>query len=162
MSADYFLKIDGIDGESTDSKHTNEIEVDSYTWTEQQSTSGARGNGVGAGKVAMGNFTFNTRTNKSSPKLLLACATGSHIKSAILTCRKAGAGQQEFYKLTLTDVVVASYTTGADVSTGSDRPLDTVQLAFAKIQCEYRAQKQDGSLDNPITSGYDLSTNTAV
>ena len=46
------------------------------------------------------------RTSKASPKLWLACASGQHIKSAILTCRKAGGGQQEFYKITLTDVLV--------------------------------------------------------
>lgn len=162
MSADYFLKIDSIDGESTDSKHTKEIELESFTWNEAQQTSEARGNGIGAGKVAMGTFQFTMRTNKSSPKLMLACAMGSHIKSAILTCRKAGSGQQEFYKITLTDVVVASFTTEAAVSTGHDRPLDEVQLAFGQIECEYRAQKQDGSLDNPIKTGYCLTTNTAV
>ena len=43
MSVDYFLKIDGIDGEATDSKHTNEIQVESFKWTETQSADFARG-----------------------------------------------------------------------------------------------------------------------
>ncbi len=170
MSADYFLKVDGIDGESTDSKHKGEIELRSFKWNEQQETPNARGNGTGAGKVAMGSFEFTMRSNKSSPKLLLACATGSHIKSAVLTCRKAGGEQQEFYKLTLTDIIVASYTTASgdgllsedEVITNDDIPSDRVRFAFAKIESEYRAQKQDGSLDNPIKTGYDLTTNTAV
>lgn len=88
----------------------------------------------------------------------------------MLSCRKAGGGQQEFYKLTLTDIIVSSYTTASgegllraeDEITADDIPSDRVCFAFAKIESEYRAQKQDGSLNNPIKTGYDLSTNTAV
>ena len=31
-AVDYFLKIDGIEGESQDSKHKNEIDVQSWNW----------------------------------------------------------------------------------------------------------------------------------
>jgi type VI secretion system secreted protein Hcp len=173
MSADYFLKIDGIDGEATDGKHKNEIEVQSFRWSEAQNVSFGTGGGGGAGKVAMGTFDFTMRANKASPKLLLACATGSHIKNAILTCRKAGKDQQEFYKLTFTDILVASYTTssgngptegtpGSISNSITEVPVDHVSFAFGKIESEYRAQKQDGSLDNPIKTGYDLEQNQAV
>jgi type VI secretion system secreted protein Hcp len=161
MSADYFLKIDGIEGEATDSKHKNEIEVQSFTWGEAQNVSFGTGGGGGAGKVHMGTFDFTMKSNKASPKLLLACATGTHIKSAILTCRKAGKDQQEFYKLTFSDILVAQYTTGSGAGE-TEVPVDTVSLAFGKIESEYRAQKQDGTLDNPIKTGYDLEQNQAV
>ena len=42
---------------------------------------------------------------------MLACASGEHIKKAVLTCRKAGKDQQEFLKFTFTDVLVSSYQT---------------------------------------------------
>jgi type VI secretion system secreted protein Hcp len=174
MSVDYFLKIDGIDGESTDSKHTNEIQIASFRWNETQSADFSRGaTGGGSGKVQMGTFEFTMRANKASPKLMLACATGAHIKNATLTCRKAGKDQQEFYKLTLTNILVASYTTASSLesidssatittSVEAAEPTDRIQFAFGKIEVEYRAQKVDGSLDNPIKTGYDLITNTTV
>ncbi len=155
MSVDYFLKVDGIDGESMDDKHKNEIEVARFVWKENQSGTFAQGAGGGAGKVAMSNFDFVMRTNKSSPKLMLACATGQHIKEATLTCRKAGGGQQEFYKITMKDVLVSRYLTGSDGSPsengqtevtagGYDEgvPTDLVSLNFAKIECEYRAAER--------------------
>ena len=37
-----------------------------------------------------------------------------------------------------------------------------MSLNFAKIEIEYRPQKADGSLDNPVKAGYDLKQNTAV
>lgn len=173
MAVDYFLKIDGIEGESTDDKHKNEIQVASFTWCEEQPGTFAEGAGGGAGKVRMGNFTFTMHTSKASPKLMLACAKGDHIKSAVLTCRKAGGGQQEFYKLTFSDAMVSSYKTGSSSASSQDEnttaagyhdgaPMDTVELNFAKIECEYRPQKNDGSLDNPVKTGYNLKTNTAV
>ena len=42
-SVDYFLKIDGIKGESGDSKHKDEIDVLSWSWGETQQ--GASGQG---------------------------------------------------------------------------------------------------------------------
>ena len=42
---------------------------------------------------------------------MLACATGQHIKTATLSARKAGKGQQEFLTFKFTDVLVSSYQT---------------------------------------------------
>ena len=173
MSAavDYFLKIDGIEGESQDEKHTNEIEISSFEWNEVQSGTFSLGGGSGAGKVKMGDFKFAMRTNKSSPKLMLACATGKHIPTATLTCRKAGGGQQEFYTINLTEVLVSSYRTGSSIDAeGEDGdqgydsgvPMDLIGLNFGKIECTYRPQKPDGSLDNPVMAGYDITANKTV
>src|SRR5258705_12211184 len=94
MSAvDYFLKIDGIKGESQDSKHGGEIEIQSFSWGATQSGSFAQGGGGGAGKVNMQDFHFTGFHGVASPKLMLACATGEHIPSAVLTAPQNGEGQ---------------------------------------------------------------------
>ena len=92
---DYFLKIEGIPGESQDAKHKDEIQVLSFSFGESQSGTMAFGGGGGAGKVQMQDFHFMMNVNKASPKLFLACACGEHIPSAILTARKAGKEQQD-------------------------------------------------------------------
>ena len=38
-------------------------------------------------------------------------------------------------------------------------PTDSVSLAFAKIEVEYKPQKSDGSLGAPVAFRYDLKTN---
>src|SRR5688500_16372886 len=96
---DYFLKVDSIEGESTDDKHKNEIDVESWSWGETNSGTHATGGGGGAGKVSMQDFNFTMRVCKATPKLMLACANGQHIKEATLTCRKAGTEQQEYLKI---------------------------------------------------------------
>src|ERR1035437_3532731 len=99
-AVDYFLKIDGIEGEAQDKTHKNEIQLESFSWGETNAGTMAAGVGGGSGRVAMQDFHFVMKTNKASPKLMLACATGEHIKNGILTCRKAGKEQQEYLKYT--------------------------------------------------------------
>ena len=160
MGVDYFLKIDGIEGESLDKKHKNEIQVESWSWGEQQQGTHLAGGGGGAGKVSMQDFHFVSTTCKATPKLLLACASGEHIKKAILTCRRAGKEQQEYLIITIEDLLVSSYQTGG--SAGDVVPTDQVSLNFAKIKYEYKPQKADGALDGPLVVGWDLKQNSKI
>jgi len=108
-AVDYFLKLEGIEGESSDSKHKNEIDIESWSWGETQSGSFAGGGGGGAGKVSMQDFHFVMRVNKSSPKLMEACASGEHIKKSGLALsegRQGATGIFENYVLRLPGLLV--------------------------------------------------------
>ena len=155
---DYFLKIDGIPGESTDAKHKGEIDVLSWSWGETQAIAASPGGGAGTGKVAMTDLQVSTNLSKASPQLLLACASGQHIKSAVLTGRKAGKGQQEYLTFSLSDVLVSGYQTGA---VAAEAPLDSISLNFSKIEMTYREQTAKGSLGPAIRVGWDRKTNKA-
>jgi type VI secretion system secreted protein Hcp len=157
-AVDYFLKIDGIPGESRDSKHRGEIELDSFSWGAVQAP--AHGGGGGAGKVQMQDFHFVMTVNKASPKLFLACATGQHLKQAAFVARKAGKGQQEFLVYKFTDILVSSYQTGG--AGGEVLPIDQVSFNFGKIEVEFRPEKPDGSLGPPERAGWDVKTNKPV
>ena len=160
MAVDFFLKIEGIAGESSDDKHKDEIELQSWSWGEAQTGTASLGSGMGAGKVQMQDFNFVMEVSKASPKLLLACASGEHIKSAILTCRKAGKEQQEYLKIKFSDILVSSFQTGG--SAGQEVPIDQISLNYTKIEYGYSPQKPDGTLDAEIKSGWDLKKNVKV
>jgi len=161
MATDYFLKLDGIDGESTDDKHKGEIDLLSFSWGASNSGTFSTGGGGGAGKVSMQDFHFTMKINKATPKLFLACATGDHIKKAILTVRKAGKEQQEFLVITFSDLLVSSYQTGGS-SHGDEIPMEQCSLNYAKIEYLYKEQKSDGTLGGATKAGYDLKANKAV
>jgi type VI secretion system secreted protein Hcp len=152
----YFLKIDGIQGESTDAKHPGEIELEAFSWGEANVVSAGGAGGGGAGKVQVEDLHVTMRMSKASPLLFLACATGQHFKQAVLTSRRAGKTPQDFLVVTLTDVLVSSYHTGGNTDIG---PTDQVSFNFAKIQFQYRPQKADGSLDVPVQAGWDVKAN---
>lgn len=157
---DFYLKIDEIEGESKDDNHKNWIDVLSWSWGESNAGAHAMGGGGGAGKVSMQDFNFAMTVNKATPKLMLACATGKHIKDATLVARKAGGKQEMYLTITMTDVLVSSYQTGG--STGGGLPMENVSLNFSKIEYEYRPQKPDGSMDSPVKVGYDVKANKKV
>ena len=83
-------------------------------------------------------------------------ATGQHLKEATITHRKAGKGQQEFLIIKMSDVIITSVTNG---DSGGDSPVESVSLAFAKLDLAYLPQKPDGSLDVGIHFKYDLKAN---
>jgi type VI secretion system secreted protein Hcp len=135
MAFDAFLKIEGIEGDSTDRGHKGEIEILSWSWGETNTGTSSTGGGGGAGKVSMQDFHFTMQVSKASPDLMLACATGKHFKEATLTARKAGERQQEFLKITLSDVLVSSYQTDGNTKDKDvPLPVDQIALNFAKIE----------------------------
>jgi type VI secretion system secreted protein Hcp len=152
---DYFLKFDGIKGESADAKHKDEIDIEAWSWGETHAAGPGGSGGGGAGKVAMQDFHFVMRMNTASVSLMQACATGAHIKDATLSARKAGKEQQEYLVIKMQDVLISSFQTGG--SEGADvAATDQVSFNFAKIDVEYKRQKPAGSLDAGIHFKYDL------
>jgi type VI secretion system secreted protein Hcp len=148
MASDIFAKIGDIKGESLDDKHKGEIEVLSFSW----GVANAPDVGGGAGGATFHDFSFAHAIDKASPRLLQACATGSHLKEATITHRKAGKGQQEFLIIKMNDVIVTSVSLGDSGAGGSEN----VSLAFAKVDLEYKPQKADGSLDAGIHFKFDI------
>jgi len=160
-AVDYFLDIEGIKGESPDAKHKDEIQLESWSWGATNQGTMSYGGGGGAGKVQMQDFHFVMKTNKASPKLMLACASGEHVAKAKLTCRKAGKEQQEFLIVKFTKLLISSYQTGG--SGGADViPMDSISFNFEKIEVEYKPQDSSGALTGPVNAGWNLKENKKV
>ena len=157
MASDIFAKIGDIKGESPDDKHKGEIELLSWSWGVTQSGTMAHGGGGGEGKANFNDFNFTHHIDKASPVLMKACATGEHIKEATITVRKAGKGQQEFLIIKMADIII----TGVAPSGAGDgaATAEHVALQFAKVDLEYKPQKQDGSLDAGVHFKYDIKGN---
>jgi len=156
MAVDYFLKIDGIPGESTDSKHNGEINISSWSWGETQLTGPDPAGGVG--KVSIQDFRLSKAVDKASPKLMLACASGQLIKDAVLSCRKAGGMLNDFLTITLAEVTVSSYEIAGNSGAAID-PTDQFALHFAKIEFNYVQQKPDGTMGQSTQAGWDVTNN---
>lgn len=157
--ADYFLKVDGIPGESADAKHKDEIDVLAFSWGVSKTGTPASGGGGGAGKAVFDDLLLVARTSKASPHLWLACVKGTHIKSAVLTCRRGGKTSLEFLTITLTDVFVSSYEVD-----GSDEepPLDQISLSYGKVETQYTPADKTGKPQPPIGTGWDVKRSKEV
>src|SRR4029078_5404415 len=132
MAVDMFLKFAdsaSIAGESKDKVNKGEIAVLAWSWGLSNSGSAQTGGGAGSGKVNVQDLSVTKWTDKATVDLQLACATGAHIDSAILTVRKAGGkGPVEYIKITMTEVMVTSITAGGS---GGEAPLtEKICLTF--------------------------------
>jgi type VI secretion system secreted protein Hcp len=158
VASDIFAKIGDIKGESFDDKHKGEIEILSFSWGVANSGTiggGGGGSGGGAGRTTFHDLSFMHSIDKASPLLLKACATGQHLKEATITHRKAGKGQQEYLIIKMNDVIITS----VSLSDSGDGSAENVSMAFAKVDLEYKPQRQDGSLDAGIHFKYDIRAN---
>jgi type VI secretion system secreted protein Hcp len=160
MAGDMFIKIEDIEGESADEKHKGDIEVLAWSWGESQTGSMSSGGGGGTGKVSMQDVSITKWVDKASPKLLNNCASGKHIKKAVLTVRKAGEKPLEYIKMTLEDLLISSISVGG--SQGEERLTENVTLNFSVIHYDYTPQNPDGGPGTMVPFGWDLKKNTKV
>jgi type VI secretion system secreted protein Hcp len=150
MAVDMFLKIDGIDGDSNDAKHKGEIEIESFSWGASSPVTTGPGGG-GTGRVTMEDFTFTTPVTRASPKLFQATVERRRIKTALLTVRRSGGQQQDFLKVTMSDVQISHWNQAA----GAEAPMDQVTMNFGKVQIAYTGQRPDGTPGETVSAGWD-------
>lgn len=157
MAVDFFMKMDGIAGESKDSAHNGEIDVLAWSWGLSQSGTFHVGGGGGAGKVNIQDLSFTKWIDIASPLLALACCNGEHIPEATLVCRKAGKDPLEYLIITMKKVMVTSLSTGG--SGGEDRLTENVTLNFAEVEVKYTEQDEKGAGSKDKTYKWNVETN---
>lgn len=165
MAIDMFLKLDGIDGESTDDVHKKEIQLVSCTLLNlaNPASVGTGTTGLSAGKVNFQDIACTARSSKASPELFMAVATGKHIAKATIVFRKSGGDEKvEYIKAELEKVFVTHYSV-SELADSNGETLDQFALAFAKVKYIYTPQKTDGGgADAPAEMAYDLELNKKV
>ena len=159
MAIALFLKVDGADGESKNSKHTNWVDIESFYWGANQPSSMHVGGGGGAGKVSFHDLTTVSHVDKSYPAMLVKCSSGEHISKVEVAGSKAGGDEVEYFKITLEDVLVTS----VDVSGASGAQV-MVNYSFqaAKVKSEYSVQTDKGSKGATSSFGFDIKQNKKV
>jgi type VI secretion system secreted protein Hcp len=145
MAFDAFLKIDGIDGESTDAKHKGEIEVLSFSWgTAQPGLANGQPNSRNA-KLKITDLSFIKRVDVATPALMQEAAVGGAFPTATLVARKnSGDTKHEFLKITMSDVIITSVSAAGNTAT-DPLPLEQISFNFQKINLSVVADSDSDS-----------------
>jgi type VI secretion system secreted protein Hcp len=156
MAVDAFLKLTDIKGESVVKGHEEEIDILSWSWSMSQQGTAHTGSGGGAGKVQVSDLVISKMTDAASPNVVKAICTGKHISEAVLTLRKAGETPLDYMVITLTDVLITSYSVGG----GGDIPTESIGLTFASFKESYQPQdKTGGKKGGAIDVEYNIAEN---
>jgi type VI secretion system secreted protein Hcp len=153
-----FLKLDGIEGESRDERHVKEIDVAAWSLGVTNSGSTHSGGGGGAGRATFTDLAVTKLLDKASPPLMLAVATGRHLRSGRLTVTSGGPRPLEYLVVDLEDVRITSCLL-ADAA-DPERPTENVALAYGKIHVAYTQQSPTGAPGAVSELTWDLVHNT--
>jgi len=147
-----FLKIDGIKGESTVEGHEGSIEIFAYSQDIMNAVSNtAKATGASRGKVSFSDISFKSYITSASPKIMLACASGTHIPKAVLTVRKSGEVPHDYIKIELKDILVSSYKATNDI--WQEVPSEDFSVSFLGIIVTVFPGDGDGE---PVIFSWDL------
>jgi type VI secretion system secreted protein Hcp len=155
-AADYFLKVDGLEGESGDDKHKGEIHIHDFSFGAANAGTGHAGSGSGGGKAIVHDMHLHKHADKSSPAIFFACANGKHFPNATLTVRKAGEHPHEYLIYKMDNVFLSHYGVKGN---GGDIALETLSLNFSKIEMTYVPQNKDGTAGAKIVKAHDIAAN---
>jgi type VI secretion system secreted protein Hcp len=159
--SEFFLKIDGIDGGSSDPQHPHEIEIESWGFVAEQTGAGDYGVGAGVGRLRIEDLRITMPVNKATPTLFVACSTGRLLSKVVLTCRqRTGGGQRDHLQWTFENVIVSRYETGG--FSNEERVKDRVSLNFSRAVVKFLDLKPDGTVDGEVQAGWDLRTNRTI
>jgi type VI secretion system secreted protein Hcp len=157
-AVDMFLKLTDsngvlIEGESADKQHAKEIVIQSFS---QGLSVAPAPLGGGTGKASFADLSLAKVLDKSTPLLYSYAAQGKHLQQAVLSVRNSGVTPFEFYRVTLTDVIITSVST----SGAGEQPFETLSLTFARIEWRYVPQNPDGTAGTPVVTTWNLAANT--
>ncbi|MGN1281793.1 MAG: Hcp family type VI secretion system effector [Succinivibrio sp.] len=166
MASDFFVKVDGIDGESNDNSHKKWIEVIKFSHGSIQQIAAGRSTDV-SGRGHFEPFTFVHLVDKATPKLQQFCMSGQKIaKVEFVVCRAVAGAQVPVYEVTLENVKIASAkvsTLLADESQSFrervELPVEEISLIAGKATWKATAIKPDNTKDGAVEASYNQVEN---
>ena len=172
MASDFFIKIDGIDGESNDKTHGKWIEVIAFEHGSLQNVGVGRATDV-SGRGQFMPFSFTHLVDKATPKLQQFCMSGQKVaKVQFAVCRAIAGVSIPVYEITLENVKISKTQVKTAVSGTSAPLLDTfagvdgvyipieqVELIAGKITWKVTAIKPDNTRDGAVEASFNQVEN---
>jgi type VI secretion system secreted protein Hcp len=155
MAVDFYLKLDGIEGEAATTGFEKQIQLLSFSWGGSQTSSVAGTGGSGAGRADLSDLSIMKHMDKATSPVFKALVSGQHIKSGSLSATKAGGNGKPFLKLSFEELFVTSQ----QISASSEIPTESVSFSYNKIKEEYWTQDEKGTLTATAAVTFELKLN---
>ncbi|MGB3539155.1 MAG: type VI secretion system tube protein Hcp [Mesorhizobium sp.] len=151
-----YVKYEGIDGEATHEDHKKWIDVSSLQFGVGRgiaSPSGATANRE-ASQPSVSEVVVTKQLDGSSSKLFTESVTGAAGKKVEIHLVSTGSPGNTYVEYVLSDALISGYS----VSSGGDRPSESVSINFTKIEFKQTPFDETNAAGTPVTVSYDLST----
>jgi type VI protein secretion system component Hcp len=153
---DYFLKIDGIAGSSTDKSHKDWIDIDSFAWGLTLTTAGGNS---GVGKASFADFAWSQSVDISTPKWMLQVATGKHVPTVTLDVVKVGGKASDlFFQMIFTGTLGTKMT----INAGGDTLYEAAAMTSGEtVKLRYRPQDDKGGFGPWVEGSFNIKENSS-
>ena len=162
MASAMFLKISTptVEGESTDSKHSKEIELLSFSHgvamnVGPRSTAGS----ATTEKSSHQDISVSKQIDKSTPEIAKGICQGTHYGEMVISINKADGkgGMIEYLKYTLTDVLITSHSIGG--ADGGGLATESLTFNYGKIKWEYVPTDNTNAAMGTVPFAWDVAKN---
>ena len=153
----YFLKIDGIAGNSTDKGHKDWIDIDSFAWGVTLTTNTS---GPSVGKASFSDLAWSQSVDISTPKWFVQVANGKHIPTVTLDVVRTGgkAAGDLFFQMIFTDTVG----TKMNVSGGGSTLYETAAMTSGDtVKLRYRPQDDKGGYGAWVEGSFNIKEHSS-
>jgi type VI secretion system secreted protein Hcp len=152
-----FLDLFKFKGEVTDPAYVDTIDILNWSWGVSNNGTFHMGGGGGSGKGEVSDISFTKYVDRATCAIMAACAKGEHIATAKLILRKAGGKPLVYWVMSMSNVIVTSYSTGGAGS--ADRLTENFSLNFQKFTIEYVKQNEKGLGEKAGNFSWDIAKN---
>lgn len=160
MPTNMYLKLDTIDGESTDSKHEKWIEILSWSHSFSQPTTAVRASaGATVEQCAHSDVSCTKYLDMATDAILHKCWSGKLLKVATVDCFQSDGDNQptKYLMIEMDKVIVSSYSISAGAG---DKPMENLSLSYGKVKYTYIDQTKDkGTAGGAKPISHDLTIN---
>lgn len=157
------LQLTGITGDSNIGGHVGWIAVNSCQMGVGRGISSSTGGSDReTSNPSFSEITLTRQVDIASTNLFAQAIYGQKIGDTctidFIQTGGAGAENQIYMQLILSNPIISAYS----VSSGGDRPSESISINFTKIIYKYTQFKQGGTPTQADPKGYDLTTGTAA
>jgi type VI secretion system secreted protein Hcp len=151
-----YVKYDGIDGEVTQQGHEKWIEVHSFQFGVGRGISTPVGSAKNRESSApsVSEVVITKEMDSASTELFKQSTAGADGKKVEIVFFSTGDPGTTYAQYTLEDTLISGYS----VSSGSDRPIESISLNFTKVMFEMTSHDDKNKAESPIRVSYDLAT----
>ena len=155
-----FLEIEDIDGSVTAAGHEDWIEVDSLQWGVGRAIASGIGTAADreSSKPSISEISLSKMMDASSPLIFTEACVGVSQLVTIHLCKTGEEDLETYMEYELTNCMISGYS----VSSGGDRPTETISLSFTQMVMTYTPSDSEGAGGDPIPAGYDMELGTKV
>lgn len=154
------MKIEGVDGNVTSEKYKGWVDISSMQFGIGRGVGSPVGSDVDreASAPSVSEITCTKEMDKASSAIFELALWGEGKKVEIHLVKTDKDSVEPFVKYELEDVLISGYS----VSSGGDRPSESLSLNFTKITYIYIPMKDKNETGDPFPVGYDLAKQKSI